>query len=310
MTQHIAPPALRLTDVVKQFTPDVRGLDGVSFEVPAGERVVLLGRSGSGKSTLLRHVNGLQSPTSGTIETLGQDLGALGSRQVRSLRRRVGFIFQDFFLVDSSTALENVCTGMLGSLTGPRMGLWMYPKSIRRRALELLDRVGIADRAFQRVDTLSGGQQQRVAIARALIQEPAILCADEPVASLDPESAAEVLQLISRISTEDDLTVVMSLHQVDYALGLAQRVIGLREGRVVLDQDAANLTRDEAMAVYGGPRAAAEAQEADAAEVPVGTAHGSPLAVDPTTGLLRSTVAVPSSASERARPQRSPVGAK
>ena len=302
MTQHHTPPALRLTDVVKQFTPEVRGLDGVSFEVPAGERVVLLGRSGSGKSTLLRHINGLQSPTSGTIETLGHDLGVLGSRQVRSLRRRVGFIFQDFFLVDSSTALENVCTGMLGSLAGPRMGLWMYPKSIRRRALELLDRVGIADRAFQRVDTLSGGQQQRVAIARALIQEPAILCADEPVASLDPESAADVLQLISRISAEDDLTVVMSLHQVDYALGFAQRVIGLREGQVVLDRDAAHLTRDEAMAVYGRTRAAAEAS--------AGTAHDSPLALDPTSGLLQSTVSVPSSASAHARSQRSPVGVK
>jgi phosphonate transport system ATP-binding protein len=314
MTQlhHPTPPALRLTDVVKQFTPEVRGLDGVSFDVAAGQRVVLLGRSGSGKSTLLRHVNGLQSPTSGTIETLGHDLGSLSRRQIRDLRRKVGFIFQDFFLVDSSTALENVCTGMLGSLTGPRMGLWMYPRSIRRRALELLERVGIADRAFQRVDTLSGGQQQRVAIARALIQGPSILCADEPVASLDPESAAAVLDLISRISREDDLTVVMSLHQVDYALGFAERVIGLREGRVVLDQDAAGLTRSAAMAVYAHPDAPA------AAEAPAGSADhagavpssaAGPI-VDPTTAGLRSPVAAMVGAAEPARPVRHTVAAK
>ena len=297
MTQHHhpRPPAVRLTDVVKQFSPEVRGLDGVSFEVPAGQRVVLLGRSGSGKSTLLRHLNALQTPTSGTIETLGHDLGSLRSRQIRDLRRKVGFIFQDFFLVDSSTALENVCTGMLGSLTGPRMGLWMYPKSIRRRALELLDRVGIADRAFQRVDTLSGGQQQRVAIARALIQGPSILCADEPVASLDPESAGAVLDLISRISEEDDLTVVMSLHQVEYALSFAQRVIGLREGRVVLDADAAGLSRAAAMAVYGGAEAAETdvwAEESADPRLVAASAAGGVRVPAAATTSLRTPVAV------------------
>jgi len=300
VTQNHPPirSALRLTDVVKQFSPDVRGLDGVTFDVPAGQRLVLLGRSGSGKSTLLRHVNGLQTPTSGTVETLGVDPASAGRRQIRDLRRNIGFIFQDFFLVDSSTALENVCTGMLGSLTGPRMGLWMYPKSIRRRALELLDRVGIADRAFQRVDTLSGGQQQRVAIARALIQGPSILCADEPVASLDPESAGAVLELISRISAEDDLTVVMSLHQVDYAMSFAQRVVGLREGRVVLDRDAARLTRGEAMTVYSSEeRAEAEDGLSAAGVLPSGAlaagATGDARYGDGTTRMAPVAVAAP-----------------
>lgn len=250
MTNQGKAAAIRFDAVTKRFSETVLGLDEVTFDVPAGQRVVLLGRSGSGKSTLLRHVNRLQVPTEGTIEVLGADVGALSRRAVRRLRRRIGFVFQDFFLVGSMTALENVCSGMLGTLGGPRMGLWMYPRTVRRQALDLLERVGIADRAFQRTDTLSGGQQQRVAIARALIQGPSVLCADEPVASLDPETSAGVLDLITRISVEDDLTVLMSLHQVEYALGFAERIVGLRDGRVVLDEAAAGLGRDDAMAVY------------------------------------------------------------
>ncbi|SEE82522.1 phosphonate ABC transporter ATP-binding protein [Ruania alba] len=244
------PPAIALTGVTKQFTETVRGLDDVSVEIPVGQRTVLLGRSGSGKSTMLRHINRLQEPTAGTVAVHGTALSSLSRRGIRAVRRDIGFIFQNFHLVGSMTALENVCTGMLGSLWGPRMGLWSYPREGRRRALDQLDRVGLADRAFQRADTLSGGQQQRVAIARALIQEPSILLADEPVASLDPESSAGVLEVLTRISAEDRLTVVCSLHQVDLALGFAERVIGLREGKVVFDDSADDLTREQAMAIY------------------------------------------------------------
>lgn len=172
------------------------------------------------------------------------------------MRREIGFIFQNFHLVGSMTTLENVCTGFLGGLVGPRSGLWMYPKAHRRVALDLLDRVGLADRAFQRTDTLSGGQQQRVAIARALAQTPSILLADEPVASLDPESSAGVLDLLTRISKEDNLTVVCSLHQVEYALAFGERIIGLKEGRVVLDQRTEGLSREDAMTIYREPMSA------------------------------------------------------
>lgn len=244
---------IRLNRVTKRFSETVLGLDEVCFDVPRGQRLVLLGKSGSGKSTLLRHLNRLQSPTSGTVEVLGRDINTLGRRDLRETRRRIGFIFQNFHLVGSISALENVCTGFLGDLTGPRYGLWMYPSARRRQALELLDRVGLADRAFQRADTLSGGQQQRVAIARALAQNPAILLADEPVASLDPDSSAAVLDLLTRISTEDDLTVVCSLHQVDYALAFGERILGLKEGQVVLDRGTADLGHDEAMSIYRTP---------------------------------------------------------
>lgn len=246
-------PAIRLSGVTKRFSESVLGLDDVSFDVPRGQRLVLLGKSGSGKSTLLRHLNRLQQPTSGTVEILGRDLGELSKRDLRSVRREIGFVFQNFHLVGSISALENVCTGFLGELHGPRSGLWMYPVSRRRAALELLDRVGLADRAFQRADTLSGGQQQRVAIARALAQSPSILLADEPVASLDPESSASVLDLLTRISTEDRLTVVCSLHQVEYALDFGERIIGLKEGKVVLDRFASGLSREETMGIYRTP---------------------------------------------------------
>jgi phosphonate transport system ATP-binding protein len=257
-------PAISLTNVTKRFSETVLGLDDVSVDVTAGTRVVLLGKSGSGKSTLLRHVNKLHTPTSGSVFVHGTDLGTIRGRRLREVRRSIGMVFQNFHLVGNMSALENVCSGMLGALRGPRVGLWSYPQTVRHKALELLDRVGLADRAFQRADTLSGGQQQRVAIARALIQDPSVLLADEPVASLDPESSADVLSILTRISTEDQLTVLMSLHQIEYALGFADRIVGLREGKVVLDDSAGNLDPARAMQIYAAAVTGAPERPADA----------------------------------------------
>ena len=250
MTTAFPEPVIELDGVSKRFDPDVLALDGVSLTVRAGEVVVLLGLSGSGKSTLLRHLNGLQRPTAGTVRVLGTDVASGDGAQLRRLRSRIGFVFQQFHLVGSLTVLENVCTGALGTLRGPRLGLFGYPSALRRAALEQLDRVGLADQRFQRSDTLSGGQQQRVAVARALMQRPQILLADEPVASLDPESSAQVMQLISDISREDRLTVLCSLHQVEVALAFGERLVGLRAGRVVLDRPVDAIGHDEAMSVY------------------------------------------------------------
>ncbi|WP_108921813.1 phosphonate ABC transporter ATP-binding protein [Mycobacterium montefiorense] len=245
-----ADEAVRLQCVTKRFGPEIRALDNISLTVAPGEIAVLLGLSGSGKSTLLHHVDGLQRPTAGTVTVLGTDVGGASGAELRRLRRRVGFVFQHFHLVGSLSVLENVCTGALGRLRWPRLGLFSYPRDTRREALGHLDRVGLLDRAFQRADTLSGGQQQRVAVARALMQRPEILLADEPVASLDPESAAQVMQLIREISTEERLTVLCSLHQVALALNWGDRVIGLRAGQVVLDRPVADLDHDDAMALY------------------------------------------------------------
>lgn len=242
--------AVQLKNVTKDFGGGVLGLDDVTLGLETGGITVLLGLSGSGKSTLLRHINGLQTPTAGSIRVLGQEVTELNRRSLRGLRRDVGVIFQHFNLVGPMSVLENVCTGRLGSLRGPRLSLMMYPKAVRREALEKLDRVGLADRAYQRADTLSGGQQQRVAIARALMQNPRILLADEPVASLDPVSSHDVINLLRQISAEDNLTVISSLHQVQLAIDFADRIVGLRSGRIVLDQPTKGLTADEASKIY------------------------------------------------------------
>lgn len=242
--------AVQLNNVTKDFGGGVLGLDDVTLGMKTGGITVLLGLSGSGKSTLLRHINGLQTPTTGSVRVLGQEVSDLRGKALRSLRRDIGVIFQNFNLVGPMSVLENVCTGRLGSLRGPRLSLMMYPKDVRREALAKLDRVGLADRAYQRADTLSGGQQQRVAIARALMQNPKILLADEPVASLDPVSSRDVINLLRQISAEDNLTVISSLHQVQLAIDFADRIVGLRSGRVVLDQPTQGLSAEEASKIY------------------------------------------------------------
>lgn len=241
---------IRLDGVTKTFG-STTALKNASLQVSRGEIVVLLGLSGSGKSTLLRHLDGLETPTSGDIEVLGAKVPALRGRALRTLRSRVGFIFQQFELVPSLTVLENVLTGSLSEVRGPRLGLWGYSKAVKLRALGHLDRVGLLDRAYQRSDTLSGGQQQRVAIARALMQKPDILLADEPVASLDPESSDQVMALIREIAADEGLTVVCSLHQVDLAISWADRIVGLRHGEIVLDTPTTDLTKAEVMEIYG-----------------------------------------------------------
>ena len=242
--------AVQMNDVTKDFGGGVLGLDDVTVGFRTGGITVLLGLSGSGKSTLLRHINGLHTPTTGSIRVLGRDVTRARGAELRDLRRDIGVIFQSFNLVGPMSVLENVCTGRLGSLRGPRLSLMMYPRSVRREAMEKLDRVGLADRAFQRADTLSGGQQQRVAIARALMQHPKVLLADEPVASLDPVSSLEVINLLQTISAEDDLTVIASLHQVQLAIDFADRIIGLRSGQVVLDQPTQGLSAEQASEIY------------------------------------------------------------
>lgn len=241
--------AIRVTGLTKKFGSHT-ALRDMNLEVPAGQLVALVGESGSGKSTLLRHLNGLHQPTTGTVEVLGVDVGSVRGPGLRALRRRVGFVFQQFHLVGVSTCLENVLTGSLGRLRGPRPGVIGYPVAERREALAQLERVGLGDRAYQRTDTLSGGQQQRVAIARALMQRPQLMLADEPVASLDPETSAQVMDLLLGICHERNLTVLCSLHQVEMALGWCQRVVGLRDGRVALDAPAQDLRTSDLRDFY------------------------------------------------------------
>ncbi len=243
-------PAVVVEGVTKVFPNGTRALNDVSLTVPEGQLLALVGLSGSGKSTLLRHINGLLQPNAGRVETLGVNVVGAPRGELRELRRNVGFVFQQFGLVGRLVALENVLSGALGRIRGPRFGVAMYPKSLRKMAMENLERVGLADQAFQRSDTLSGGQMQRVAIARSLMQQPRLLLADEPVASLDPESSAQVMDVLFRIVVEDRLTVICTLHQVELALGWTNRIVGLRDGVVALDQIVADLKESDVMNVY------------------------------------------------------------
>lgn len=241
---------INVASLSKRFPNGTLALDSVSFDVPAGQVVGLLGLSGSGKSTLMRLLNGLHTPTSGDVKVLGIDVTSAGTGELRALRRQVGFIFQQFGLVGRATCMENVLIGALGRLKGPRIGVRSYPKDLRLLALERLDRVGLGAQAFQRAETLSGGQMQRVAIARSLMQEPKVLLADEPVASLDPETSVQVLDLITSIAREDGMTVLCSLHQVELAVDRTDRLIGLRDGRIVLDRTTAGLDTSMVMDLY------------------------------------------------------------
>ena len=242
--------AITVASLSKRFPNGTLALDDVSFTVPQGQVLTLLGLSGSGKSTLLRHINGLHAPTSGSVNVLGTDVRANDKRGLRQMRRDIGFVFQQFGLVGRVTCMENVLQGALGRLFGPRIGVRSYPVAMRREALEHLERVGLLAQAFQRADTLSGGQMQRVAIARSLMQQPKIMLADEPVASLDPESSVQVLELIVRIAREEGMTTILSLHQVELAMDWSDRIIGLRAGRMVLDSATADVNQSQVMRLY------------------------------------------------------------
>lgn len=238
---------IEFNQVKKIFATNVVALDGVTAEIEQGKFVVVLGPSGAGKTTLLRTVNGLILPTSGTVRVNKIDVVASNLLKVRS---SVGMIFQQFNLVGNLSVINNVLCGSLSTYKRWHSGLYIFPKSLRLRALEVIDRVGLLDKAYQRTDTLSGGQQQRVGIARALMQRPRVLLADEPIASLDPMIAFNILSLLKEICAEDNITVLCSLHQVDFALRFAQRIIGLANGRIAMDELAKELTLNYIRKIY------------------------------------------------------------
>jgi phosphonate transport system ATP-binding protein len=229
---------IRIVGLTKRFG-ERTVLDGVSFEVPPGEVVAVLGASGAGKTTLFRCLTGL-APTDGGEIFLGeQALSGRGDGKRCSTLGEVGLIFQQFNLVRRLSALDNVLAGRLGHVPTWRVMLRRFPREDRQLALAALDRVGLLPQALQRADSLSGGQQQRVAIARALAQQSRIVLADEPVSSLDPESAKSVLSILRAIARERMIAVLVSLHQVELAIKYADRVIGLRGGRMMADWPAA-----------------------------------------------------------------------
>jgi len=225
-------------------------LDDVSFEVAPGEVVALLGASGAGKTTLFRCLTRLAEADDGQIYFGEQAIRGLGGRRLSSARSEAGLIFQQFNLIRRLSALGNVLAGRLGHIPTWRVLLRRFPRTDRQLALAALDRVGMLPFALQRADSLSGGQQQRVAIARALAQQSKFVLADEPVASLDPESARSVLSILRDIARERMIAVLVSLHQVDLALRYADRVIALRAGRMIADHPATSFAEIDHQAIF------------------------------------------------------------
>jgi phosphonate transport system ATP-binding protein len=224
---------LKVENLTKIYPNGTVALRDVSFEVQDGEFLAVIGLSGSGKSTLMRCINRLIEPTSGRIIWNGVDLTALSPAEMRKMRRQIGMIFQQFNLVKRSSVMTNVLSGRLGYVS-PYQSLFNYfSPADHTRALQNLERLGLRDKAYVRADSLSGGQQQRVGIARALMQEPKLILADEPVASLDPVLSHSILKYLEQMNKEDGITVLCSLHFLDLVHRYATRAIGLKEGHLV-----------------------------------------------------------------------------
>jgi phosphonate transport system ATP-binding protein len=242
---------LKIENLTKVYDDGTVALRDVSFDVQEGEFLVVLGLSGAGKSTLLRCINRLVEPTKGKILLGDVDITAAKGEDLRKIRRRIGMIFQAFNLVERSTVMTNVLSGRLGYTSTLRSVLGRFSQADRQMARRNLDRVGISELARKRADELSGGQRQRVGIARALMQEPELMLADEPVASLDPVLAHSILKYLEQLNKEDGITVICSLHYMDLVRRYASRVVGLKDGRVVFQGVADEITDERFEEIYG-----------------------------------------------------------
>ena len=244
---------LEVKNLTKIYDDGTVALRDVSFNVADGDFLIIIGLSGSGKSTLLRCINRLIEPTEGQVVWDGEDVTTADPPQLRQIRRQIGMIFQQFNLVKRSTVVINVLAGRLGYVN-PWTSLLRFPAADREMAMRALERVGIADQAHKRADELSGGQQQRVGIARALMQQPRMILADEPVASLDPVLAHSILGYLEQLNQEEKITILCSLHYLDLVQRYSTRVIGLRDGQIVYrgsQEDIRQMTDAEFKEIYG-----------------------------------------------------------
>lgn len=242
---------LIIENLTKIYDNGFKALDNINLEIPDGQLVSIIGLSGSGKSTLLRCINRLIKPTHGRIIWNDTDITAANEEDVRAIRRRIGMIFQQFNLVKRSSVITNVLQGRLG-YTNPLFSFLNYfPRSDRDEALANLERVGIKEQAYKRASALSGGQQQRVGIARALMQRPELMLADEPVASLDPATSHSVMKYLEILNSEDGITVLCSLHFLSLARTYSDRVIALKDGKLMFDGGPQEIDNARFKQIYG-----------------------------------------------------------
>lgn len=251
---------LSIRELRKSYGNGQEILKGISLEIPSGQFIGLIGLSGAGKSTFLRCINRLVEPSSGEIFAPGEiiekpeldlcDITQLKGKQLRAWRRKTGMIFQQFNIAKRLTVIDNVLSGRLGYVNGFRGSLRYFLREEKEQALINLERVGMLRHAYKRSDALSGGEQQRVAIARTLMQKPRLILADEPVASLDPKLAETVLDILKRVSQEDAITTLVSLHTLEMTRRYSDRVIGLAQGEVAFDDSPENLSKERVDTIY------------------------------------------------------------
>lgn len=245
---------IKFDHVYKTYPNGFTALKDINLEIEQGEFVAIIGLSGAGKSTILRCVNRMHDISQGSLKVDDIEVDSLKGKELRKYRRKVGMIFQSFNLVSRSTAIKNVLTADVPEMPFFKVLFGIFSKEQKMRALESLDKVGILSKAYTRCDQLSGGQQQRVALARTLNQNPRIILADEPVASLDPILARQVMQDFVRINKEYNITILLNIHHVDLALQYCDRVIGIREGQIVFDGPASTITQQQIDEVYNGAK--------------------------------------------------------
>lgn len=250
---------IEFQNVSKRYPNGFEALKNINLKIEQGEFVAVIGLSGAGKSTLIRTINRMHDITEGTLTVDGTNVMALQGKQLRTFRRKIGMIFQSFNLITRTTVIKNVLTAFVPELPWWRALLGIFTKEEKIAALESLDKMGILDKAFVRADQLSGGQQQRVALARTLAQNPQIILADEPVASLDPITARQVMDDFLRINQDMNITVIINIHHVELALQYATRVVGIREGKIVYDGPASQVDQDILDSIYQGQKEEASA---------------------------------------------------
>lgn len=246
--------------VSKVYSNGVVGLDDVSISIEEGEFVAIIGRSGAGKSTLLRSVNRMHEITSGSLTVNGINVSQLHGKELRNFRRSVGMVFQSFNLVTRTTVIRNVLAARVPEMPFWRVLLGAFQRKDKIIALESLDKVGILDKAYIRADQLSGGQQQRVALARTLAQNPRVILADEPVAALDPVTAKQVMLDFVKINQDMNISILLNIHHVELALEYADRIIGIRAGKIVFDGPVSSVTQEVLDKIYADSSASEEAK--------------------------------------------------
>lgn len=255
-------PMLEIRDLVKRYGSGEPVLRELDFTVEGESVTAVIGSSGAGKSTLLRCINRLVEPTSGSIRLHGVEMTTLRGAELRKARRNIGMVFQGFNLLERLTVMENVLAGRLGYVGYWRAVTRRYPQEDVDRAYELLTRVGLARYVNSRADSLSGGERQRVGVVRALMQEPQIILADEPTASLDPKTAEDIMRLLHELSSELSLPVLINIHNVAQAKTYAQRIVGLRHGRIIFDGLPGDLDDEAFERIYEGDDDAAAPSDA------------------------------------------------